>query len=129
MHTAAACTVFAAALSGTAFAGDSQRITPDAFLSLVEGQTVHYSKNGAYYGSERFYGKGRATWQFPGANCEDGVYWTVGEEICFNYGNSSCWTVLEDAEGGRGAVSRDGFDVVIEMIDDRPLRCDGNPVS
>jgi hypothetical protein len=134
MRAAAACKLFAAPLIAAlavlpAFAEDAAPMVPDDFLSLVEGKTVHYTKDGEHYGSERFYGKGRATWQFPGATCEDGTYWTVETEICFKYGTSSCWSVLEDEKERRAAVSRDGFSVIIARIDDRPLRCDGNPIS
>jgi len=72
---------------------------------LVEGKTVHYIKDGKHYGSERFYGKGRATWQFPGATCDDGVYWAVEDELCFQYGTPSCWSVLEGADEKRTASS------------------------
>ena len=50
-------------------------------------------------------------------------------ELCFYYGSSSCWTVIEGADEQRVAVSRDGLSVVIDSIDDRPLQCDGNPIS
>lgn len=107
----------------------AEAVSPEAFLEDVEGKTVHYTLGGEYYGSERFYGKGRATWQFPGDNCEDGVYWSDAEEICFRYGTASCWSLYEDDSGARVAVSRDGFAVSIARIDDAPLRCDGAPVS
>jgi len=67
----------------------AEAVSPEAFLEDVEGKTVHYTLGGEYYGSERFYGKGRATWQFPGDNCEDGVYWSDAEEICFRYASPS----------------------------------------
>jgi len=99
-----------------AFAEEEARLlSPDEFLSRVEGKTVHYTVDGQHYGTERFYGKGRATWQFPADTCEDGLYQSLKEEI--------------DAENQMSATSRDGFRVVIEQIDDTPLRCDGNPIS
>lgn len=109
--------------------GDMKIMAPDAFRALVEGQTVHYTLNGEYYGSERFYGNDRATWQFPGGNCEDGRFWSSENEICFYYGSESCWTVMEAPDARRVAVSREGLSVLIDMIDDRPLKCDGNPIS
>ncbi len=128
MRTAATCSFFAL-IAFNAVADDAQTMLPEDFLSLVEGKTVHYTVDGKHYGTERFYGKGRATWQFPGATCEDGVYWPVNEEICFRYGSPSCWSVMEDQEQVRTAQSRDGFRVVIDRIDDAPLQCDGNPIS
>ncbi len=113
-----------------AFAEEEARLlSPDEFLSRVEGKTVHYTVDGQHYGTERFYGKGRATWQFPADTCEDGLYQSLKEEICFRYETTSCWSVFEDAENQMSATSRDGFRVVIEQIDDTPLRCDGNPIS
>ncbi len=131
-HALALSLVFAVT-AGTACAqsGDDapEPLSPDAFIEAVEGRTVHYTRDGDYYGSERFYGKGRATWQFPGDNCEDGLYWIAEDEICFRYGTASCWAVFEDDAGAMAAVSRDGFAVSIARIDDAPLRCDGAPVS
>lgn len=130
MRAAAACSFFSLiAASSIGWAADVETMLPDDFLALVEGKTVHYTKDGEHYGSERFYGKGRATWQFPGATCDDGIYWTVEEEICFRYGTPSCWSVVEDDDKKRAAVSRDGFSVVIDRIDNEPLKCDGNPIS
>lgn len=130
MRAAAACSLVAiVALASSALAGDVKPLMPEDFLALVEGKTVHYTKDGKHYGSERFYGKGRATWQFPGATCEDGTYWIVETEICFRYGSASCWSLLEDADGQQAAVSRDGFSVIIDRIDNRPLKCDGSPIS
>jgi len=97
MRATTACT-FLSLICGSAAAGEAQPISPEDFLSLVEGKTVHYTVNDEHYGSERFYGKGRATWQFPGATCEDGIYWPVNDEICFRYGTPSCWSVTEDEE-------------------------------
>lgn len=130
MRAAATCSFLAViAATSPALADQPESLTPGDFLSLVEGKTVHYEKDGQHYGSEKFYGKGRATWQFPGATCEDGVYWPVEDEICFRYGTPSCWSVFEDDDGKRAAVSRDGFSVTIKRIDSKPLKCDGNPIS
>lgn len=130
MRAATACALLSL-IAGTSIgqATDVKTLTPDDFLALVEGKTVHYTKDGEHYGSERFYGKGRATWQFPGATCEDGVYWSVETEICFRYGTPSCWSVIENSDEERVAVSRDGFSVVIDRIDNNKLKCDGNPIS
>jgi len=128
MRAATACTFFSLICSG-AIAAEAQQMSPEDFLALVEGKTVHYTVDGEHYGTERFYGKGRATWQFPGATCEDGIYWPVNEEICFRYGTPSCWSVSENQDRKPSAVSRTGFRVVIDKIDDAPLKCDGNPIS
>jgi len=112
-----------------AAAEETPLLSPEAFLERVEGKTVHYTVDGQHYGTERFYGKGRATWQFPSANCEDGLYWPAKENLCFRYGTVSCWSVVEDAENIMTATSQDGFSVVIDRIDNAPLQCDGNPVS
>ena len=130
MRSTAACLLFTLiASTSTGQAQSADTMSPSDFLKLVEGKTVHYTKNGEHYGSERFYGKGRATWQFPGATCEDGIYWQVESEICFRYSSPSCWSVSENEAEERVAISREGFSVVIERIDDAPLKCDGNPVS
>ena len=130
MRAAATCSFFALiAAASFGWAADGEALSPEDFLALVEGKTVHYTKDGKHYGSERFYGKGRATWQFPGATCDDGVYWAVEDELCFQYGTPSCWSVLEGADEKRTAISRDGFSVIIDRIDNEPLKCDGNPIS
>ena len=130
MRAAAACSLYALVLFAVPAGADEAKVLlPEEFLSRVEGKTVHYTVDGQHYGTERFYGKGRATWQFPDANCEDGIYRSAEELICFRYGTTSCWTVREDAENRMTATSQDGFNVLIERIDNAPLRCDGNPIS
>jgi len=130
MRPAAARSLYALIfIAAPAFAEDAKILSPDAFLERVEGKTVHYSVDGQHYGTERFYGKGRATWQFPAANCEDGLYWPAGEDICFRYGTVSCWSVSETEGAQMTATSETGFTVQIERIDNAPLRCDGNPIS
>jgi len=130
MRAAATCTIYILIHATSAsWADTSNTVSPEDFLTLVEGKTVHYTLDGEHYGSERFYGKGRATWQFPGATCDDGIYWEVGEELCFRYGTPSCWSIAEDTDETRTATSRDGFSVIIDRIDKEPLKCDGNPIS
>ena len=130
MRTAATRSLYALVfLAIPASADEAKTLTAEEFLSRVEGKTVHYTFEGQFYGTERFYGQGRATWQFPAANCEDGIYRAAEEAICFRYGTTSCWTVREDAENRMTATSQDGFSVMIERIDNAPLRCDGNPIS
>ena len=78
MRTAAAGSIVLLSLCASLVSADDSDVkpmAPDAFRALVEGKTVHYTLDGEYYGSERFYGKDRATWQFPGGNCEDGTFW------------------------------------------------------
>ncbi len=130
MRAAAACSLYALIFIALPASADvAKRLSAEEFLSQVEGKTVHYTVEGKYYGTERFYGKGRSTWQFPAANCEDGVYRSSEDLICFRYGTTSCWTVIQDAKNQMTATSQDGFRVMIERIDNAPLRCDGNPIS
>jgi len=131
MRTAATCSFLAlACLAASAVAEEERKLlTPEQFLERVEGRTIHYSADGEHYGTERFYGNGRATWQFPAARCEDGRYWSAGENICFNYGRTSCWSVFEEGENTITATTQDGFTVEIARIDNTPLRCDGSPIS
>lgn len=109
-------------------AADEAVVSPEDFRDLVKGRTVHYTLDGEYYGSEQFYGDDQATWQNPGGSCEHGHWWEAQAELCFRYGNVSCWKVYESG-GDRHAVSRSGLRVEIEGIDDRPLLCEGVPVS
>ena len=128
MRAAAGCLlVILTALPGHA-ADESSVIPPEDFRALVEGRTLHYTVEGEYYGSEQFYPGDRATWQNPGGSCEQGHWWQIGLELCFRYGNTSCWKTYE-ADDTRYAVSRSGLRVDIESIDDRPLLCEGDPVS
>jgi len=131
MCAAATRSLLAIALlaGSSAAAEDKKLLTPEEFLERVEGQTVHYTVDGQHYGTERFYGNGRATWQFPAASCEDGLYWPAKENICFRYGTTSCWAVFEETDSTIIATSQDGFSVAIDRIDNAPLRCDGNPIS
>ena len=130
MRTAATRSLYALIFAAVpAFAEDAKVLTAEEFLERVEGKTVHYSVDGQHYGTERFYGKGRATWQFPANDCDDGGYWPAGEGICFRYDSVSCWFVTENEDAEMTATSESGFSVRIDRIDNAPLRCDGNPVS
>lgn len=128
MRAAAGCLLVALTASPAQAEEDAAAMTPDAFRDLVEGRTVHYTYEGEYYGSEQFFTGDRATWQNPSGSCERGHWWEAGVEMCFRYGTVSCWKVFE-AGDRRHAVSRSGLKVDIESIDDKPLLCEGDPVS
>ncbi len=91
--------ILAAALSLHAAAALAQtRITPEAFLSAVEGKTVsfHSYPDGQLVGTEEFLSKTLSVWRQAGEGCVYGQITTPNGQICFLYENESegeeaCW--------------------------------------
>lgn len=110
--------------------------TAEEFARLVSGRTVHFTRNGEYFGSEQYYPSGRALWRFASGICEDGSWEFVGGTICFTYfGNPErmCW--LTGVENGLiyatqvDASGDEGITLVESHSDQSDLPCPGPMVG
>lgn len=84
-------------LTATAALGQT-RITPEAFLSAVEGKTVsfHDYPSGELVGTEEFLSKKLSVWRRAGEGCVYGQITTPNGQVCFHYdndaeGEQACW--------------------------------------
>ena len=96
----------------------------DAFRALFEGKTIHVFSKGRYFGSE-YYPKGdRAIWVPAGRPCIPGVWTYEKPHICFRYEGSGphCWSVFQRGEKFY-ALSVDGFELSIDLVEEKPLSC------
>lgn len=124
-----------AALAGLAAqpAAAADPVSPQAFAEEAVGQTLHFSRDGRYFGSEAFREDGRVTWRFPDGSCVEGAWRAHGAQMCFLYEASpevQCWRVLEDEEGYfvrlLGESEDAGMELRVTGRDTDPLLC-GEP--
>ena len=69
-------------------------MTAAEFEAYVTGKTLFYGQSGQAYGAEIYFENRRVTWSFLDGECQDGVWYEEGQNICFLYENRSdpqCW--------------------------------------
>lgn len=107
-----------------------------AFEALTAGRTLHFSLDGAPFGSEQFLPGRRTIWRFRDDLCQAGRWWTEGAAICFAYDAEPapiCWSFDAAAEGHvaellEGGLAT-GFRLTLDRIDTAPLPCPGPEVG
>lgn len=105
-------------------------VPPEEFRAMAEGWTVYFTLNGALYGAES-YGKGdRSCWCYIEGECQEGVWWADGPQLCFDYGHEgspSCWTLHRDDGGIVARLEGDrpnaGMELRFLRQDRQPLAC------
>lgn len=112
-------------------AGAQAPITIEEFEALAEGRTLYFSAQGLAFGAEQYFPGRRSIWQFRDGSCEAGVWWPVGEAICFRYEGEDivqCWRFLPREDGLAAAAvgdgGEDGLVLELERSDTVPLACD-----
>lgn len=93
-----------------ATAQQGEPMTAEEFRAATEGWTLHFRDAfGEYFGSEQYFSDGRTTWLPRGGTCEQGVWASDGDRICFLYGvGLACWRIYEEGATGLYAESADG---------------------
>lgn len=69
-------------------------MTAAEFEAYVTGKTLTYSAGGPPYGIEEYRANREVSWRFVEDDCQDGVWYPKGEDICFLYENDpeeKCW--------------------------------------
>lgn len=103
-----------ALLAALPVAASETALTAGQFEAMVTGKTLSYSSGGLEYGAEEYFPNRRVRWSFLDGECQDGEWYTSGEDICFIYDEMpvpQCWRFFE--RGGR---------IVARFQDDAPGR-------
>nr|WP_217359519.1 hypothetical protein [Ruegeria arenilitoris] len=123
----------------TPFAVQAQtRITPEAFLTAVQGKTVtfHDYPSGFLVGAEEFLSPTLSVWRMEGRGCVYGQITTPNGQICFLYDDDAdgvpvCWWPFlhEDRLMVRlASFSRREIQEVRSITEDG-LNCPSTPIS
>ena len=91
----------------------SAQMSADAFDAFTRGKTLTYSVDGAPYGVERYLPDRRVEWSFRDGECKAGVWYPVGNQICFDYedlGPTQCWIFTPDGTGLSATFAGEGGD-------------------
>ena len=105
-------------------------MTGAEFEAYVQGKTLSFGTAGVPYGMEAYHTGRRVTWAFIGDECQAGVWYEDGANICFIYDFDpipQCWKFF-DAPGGLRAEFVNELDttVLYEAVDDASrLICPG----
>jgi len=120
-------------LAGAAHATDETPIGPGEFRDYAEGWTLHFERDGEFFGSEMFKPGGETRWRYRNGSCTDGVWRAHGAQICFLYDHDDeienevlCWRMLRDAEGMLALLlngESKGLRLRITGRDKHPLLC------
>ena len=129
--TALALALAWAALPAAAIEGGTP-MSPEAFESFAEGQTLSFSLGGVPYGMEQYLPGRRVTWAFVGEECREGVWFPVDQQICFEYddepGRLHCWTFHETPDGLMAQSDGMGGVVTVDRSPE-PMICPGPEVG
>lgn len=128
-----------AALLATPFAALAQtRITPEAFLSAVQGKTVDFYeiRSGDLVGTEQFLSPSLSVWKERGDTCVYGQITTPNGQICFLYDNDLdgipvCWWPFlhQDRLMVRLASFTDGEIQEVRRVSEDGLDCPSAPIG
>lgn len=111
-------------------------VTPEAFEAMSQGRTLHFTLDGAPFGSEQFLPGRRTIWRFADQGCEHGVWRAEGERICFSYRSTAspiCWRFLQAEDGFTAALVEGGAETGLRLhmagMETAPLACPGPRVG
>ena len=116
------------ALAAVASAQDA--MTAGEFEAHVEGRTLTFGTGGVPYGVEEYRPGRRVRWSVFDGDCFEGVWYPVGDEICFSYDElegERCWRFTMTPQGLRGRFTSDPRDETAYEIRpaSEPLECPG----
>ena len=123
IHLLACIFLLAAAEAGAA------PISPGAFERMSEGNTLHFTRDGAPYGAEQYFPDRRVLWRDAAGNCAWGRWYENGGLICFQYeaGGPQCWSFEGDGGDFTASLvengSRTSLMLRLSGTDRGPLDC------
>ncbi len=121
-------------LVATLPAAAERPMTATEFESYVTGKTLHYGSLGSAYGTEQYLPNRRVYWAYIEDECQEGVWYPEGDQICFVYDydpTPQCWTFWK-REGGLAARFQndpEGTYLYEVKQSKEPLRCLGPKVG
>lgn len=109
-------------------------MTAAEFESYVTGKTLHYGNLGSIYGIEQYLPKRRVYWAYLEDECQEGVWYPEGDQICFVYDydpTPQCWTFWKRASGLVARFQNDPEGTYLYEVKQskEPLRCLGPKVG
>ena len=123
--------VLTALLAAAAADADAETpMTGAEFEAYVQGKTLTFGTIGAPYGLEAYHAGRRVTWAFIGQECQAGIWYEDGANICFTYDfdpDPQCWQFFDEPGGLRALFINDpGTTVLYEAVDAKDrLICPG----
>ena len=109
-------------------------MTPSEFEARVTGKTLTYSAGGTPYGAEEYLEGRRVRWSFLDGECQEGLWYVAGDQICFVYEDipdPQCWKFY--ARGSRILARFDNDPTRTELYETSksadPLMCLGPKVG
>ncbi|MEO1680145.1 MAG: hypothetical protein AAFU80_18520 [Pseudomonadota bacterium] len=104
------------------------------FEAYTTGKTLYFYSQGQAYGVEEYHENRRVTWSFLDGRCKDGMWYPLGDQICFVYEDNptpQCWTFHND--GGQLRALFEGREAGTELYEageaDEPMMCLGPDVG
>ncbi|MEP3345386.1 MAG: hypothetical protein ABJN34_11100 [Litoreibacter sp.] len=109
-------------------------MTATDFEAFTKNSTVAFNRHGMPFGAEQYLDDRRVIWSFLDGNCQRGVWYDEGDQICFHYDGQSnplCWHFFDD--NGQQSARLVGDDPVDDLIvvgkNKQPLACPGPEVG
>lgn len=110
-------------------------MTAAEFEAYVTGKTLTFGTNGTPFGIEQYKPGRQVLWAFVGQECQRGVWYDEGDQICFVYEHEptpQCWSFFRTEDGLR-ARFEDGTPDSTELTEveqaETPLICAGPDVG
>ena len=103
-----------------------------AFDAYVTGKTLTFSENGQPYGIERYLPGRRVQWSFLDGKCKDGLWYPLGEQICFVYEDDfepQCWAFYQEGNGLRAVFDGGAETELYEADEGAEMICEGPDVG
>ena len=105
-------------------------MTPAEFEAYVSGKTLSYAESGVVWGAEQYLPDRKVIWAFTDDICSYGVWYAVGDQICFLYEDQpdpQCWAFFAGANGLTARyMNQPGGTALAELAQSPdPLPCPG----
>ncbi|MEL6169618.1 MAG: hypothetical protein AAFR35_13075 [Pseudomonadota bacterium] len=104
------------------------------FEGYTTGKTLTYSEGGVAYGIEEYFPNRRVRWSFLDGQCQEGIWYPVGDLICFDYEEietPQCWQFFERPGGLEAVFGADPSTTALYETQDspEPMLCLGPEVG
>lgn len=108
---------------------DGQLVTPEEFETLSQNKTLYFYRYGKIYGAEQFFKGRQSTWKFANGECDRGIWYPKGDQICFDYEanpGEQCWHFIKNGDDFAARyIGADPIDdLLLKAIDRSELICD-----